>query len=311
MYNPLGGRMRRRKNALREALTEIPGIIRREASNSTEITSALTTLINGNIDLLIIAGGDGTVQAVLGHLFANCPADDWPILTVVPGGTTNMTAADLGIHSRPERVTQRLHDLLLQPATPLLLQRHVLCIEQQGQAPVYGMFFGAGLIARGVKYSRSRIKRLGIPGGIFSAIIILRSLGGFILGRGKGGWAPADLSINDMNGGVRSGSYQFAFASTLNRLIYGMHPYWGREPGPIHVTLVEQRRRYFWRKLVPLLYGRGKRLEARHGYHSYNTHALEIAMDDDYIVDGELYRADGKSGPLRISATLPVTFLIP
>lgn len=34
-------------------------------------------------------------------------------------------------------------------------------------------------------------------------------------------------------------------------------------------------------------------------------------MDDEYIVDGELYRSVNPHKPLRISATDPVTFLVP
>ena len=150
----------------------------------------------GGIYLLVIVGGDGTVQGVLCHLFATQPLAKWPALTVVPGGTTNMTALDLGICGSPESILQQLSYLLKQ-TPPLLLERHVLCIEQSGAAKVYGMFFGVGLIARAVIFSQSKIKQLGITGEIYSAIITVGYVMGLILGRRRGAWAPVRLSIID------------------------------------------------------------------------------------------------------------------
>ena len=42
-----------------------------------------------------------------------------------------------------------------------------------------------------------------------------------------------------------------------------------------------------------------------------NTQALELLVDDVYVVDGESYRAAGGDGPLRITAAGPISFLAP
>ena len=164
IFNPLSGRIRKRKDAIRRALTEIPGATCREVTNAHEINASVGAFIDAGVDLLVIVGGDGTLQGVLCHLFATQPRSSWPILAVVPGGTTNMTALDLGILGDPESVLQKLRNSLLKQAPPVLLQRHVLCIEQTGVAKIYGMFFGVGLIARAVIFSQSRIKSWALPG---------------------------------------------------------------------------------------------------------------------------------------------------
>ena len=56
--------------------------------------------------------------------------------------------------------------------------------------------------------------------------------------------------------------------------------------------------------------GRGHTRKKQDGYASYNTHTVEFLMDDEYIVDGELHQANSQNGPLRISATDPITFLV-
>ena len=124
LFNPLSGRIRKRKDAIRRALTEIPGAVCREVTNAQEINASVDAFMDAGIDLLVIVGGDGTVQGVLCHLFATQPLAKWPMLTVVPGGTTNMTALDLGICGSPESILQQLRDYLLQQTPPLLLEQN-------------------------------------------------------------------------------------------------------------------------------------------------------------------------------------------
>ncbi|MEO7560220.1 MAG: diacylglycerol kinase, partial [Nitrosospira sp.] len=243
------------------------------------------------------------------HLFATQPLARWPVLTIIPGGTTNMTALDLGICGRPEFILQQLKGDLLKQIPPVFLQRHVLCIEQAGAAKVYGMFFGVGLIARAVIFSQSKIKQLGITGEIYSGIITFGYLVGLVFGRRHGAWAPVRMSITERNIEPHHGTYAFLFASTLDRLLFGMRPYWGQEEEPLHITFVRQNPKRPLRSLWALLSGRGDSLKEQDGYHSCNTRALELLIDDDYIVDGESYRASSEDGPLRITAAGPITFL--
>ena len=309
LFNPLSGRIRKRKDAIRRALAGIPGATCREVTNAFEIKASVDAFVQADIDLLVIVGGDGTVQGVLCHLFATQPLARWPVLTVIPGGTTNMTALDLGICGRPEFILQQLRGYLLKQIPPVFLQRHVLCIEQAGAEKVYGMFFGVGLIARAVIFSQSKIKQLGITGEIYSGIITVGYLIGLILGRRHGAWAPVQMSIIERDIELHRGAYAFLFTSTLDRLLFGMRPYWGREEEPLHITFVRQKPKHPLRSLWALLSGRGESLQERDGYHSCNTRALELLIDDDYIVDGESYRASSEDGPLRITAAGPIMFL--
>jgi diacylglycerol kinase (ATP) len=310
LFNPLSGRIRKRKDVLRRVLAEIPGATCREVTNALEINASIDAFITEDTDLLVIVGGDGTVQGVLCHLFATQPLTDWPVLAIVPGGTTNMTALDLGHNGSPELILQQLKDSLLKRTLPVLLQRHVLCIEQAGAAKVYGMFFGVGLIARAVIFSQSPIKRLGITGEIYSGIITLGYLAGVLFGFRSGAWAPVQMSVMEGDDELHQGSFAFLFASTLDRLLFGIRPYWGREQEPLHITFVRQQRKHPLRSLMQLLSGGRSALNDKNGYHSCNKRVLELLIDDDYIVDGESYHAGRDNGPVRITAAGPVTFLV-
>lgn len=314
LLNPMGGQTRKRRPAIRQALDEIPAIIVCEATDANTFKTAINQLIQADIDLLVIIAGDGTTHAILSHLFTALPLTDWPILMIIPGGTTNMTALDIGIQDKPEQALQRLRDYLSKPAAPRLVQRSALRIEQTGIDSIYGMFFAVGLVARGVKFSRSSVKQLGITGGIFTCMIMFRSLVGMLVGMALGHrqseWAPVRMVMTEENGQIHQGTYVFALVSALDCLLLNIRPYWGQEPAPLHVTLVDHRRKRLWRSLWPLLSGGGQVLQEKDGYYSHNTHSLTLQMDDEYIVDGELYRSVHSHEPLRITATGPVIFLV-
>lgn len=314
LFNPMGGQARKHQSAIRQALGEIPGIFVCEATDAITFKSAMDQLLRAKIDLLVIVAGDGTTHAILGHLFTALAPAKWPVLMVIPGGTTNMTSLDLGMRGKPEQILHCLRDFLLQPAEPRLAQRSVLRIEQAGMGAIYGMFFAAGLVARGVKFSRSPVKQLGITGGIFTALIMLRSLAGMVIGtisgRHQNDWAPVAMTVTQADGRIYQGTYLFALVSALDCLLLNIHPYWGKEPAPLHVTLVDQHRKRLWRSIWPLISGGGEVLQEKDGYYSHNTHSLTLQMDDEYIVDGELYRSAGANKPLRITATNPVTFFV-
>jgi hypothetical protein len=313
LLNPMSGQVSKRTPAIRQALAEIPGILVCEASDAITFKTAVEQLLRANIDLLVIVAGDGTTHAILSHLFTYLAPEKWPLLMIIPGGTTNMTPLDLGVRGKPELILSRLRDFLLQPSAPNLVQRPVLRIEQSGMRAIYGMFFAVGLVARGVKFSRSPVKQLGITGGIFTFLIMLRSfigmIAGMLLGRHQSKWSPVTMTMTEANGRIHQGTYLFALVSALDCLLLNIRPYWGREQAPLHVTLVDQHYKRLWRSLWPLLSGGGHILQEKDGYYSHNTDSLIVHLDDEYIVDGELYRSISPHEPLRITATNPVTFL--
>ena len=47
------------------------------------------------------------------------------------------------------------------------------------------------------------------------------------------------------------------------------------------------------------------------GYFSHNARTLKLNMNDEFIVDGELFRSCSQHEPLRITASEPITFLVP
>lgn len=308
LCNPCSGRARKRLDAIRRSTAAaVRGGVYREARTPPEIAAVLDEFAAASIDILVIIGGDGTVHAVLSHLLGVPLFGELPDLVIVPGGTTNMTAADLGVRGDPLRVLAGLGRLLAGSAAPAVKSRSVLRLDHQNRI-WHGMFFGAGIIAAGVRYFQERIQRLGITGEAASAIVVARFLAAQWLRRRP---APDAIlaSIRTGKETAPDGHYLLFLATALDRLLLGTRPFWGREEGPIHVTVVESAPRRFWRTLPAALCGHGRRVLEADGYRSCNVQALELSMDGEFVVDGQLYPVQRSRGPVRISAAGPVRFL--
>lgn len=310
LCNPSSGRNRKRLDAVRQAAAEIRNAIYWEASSDLELGSVLDAFAGENIEVLAVVGGDGTLHATLNHIFGSRPFSKLPLLALIPGGTTNMTAIDLGLRGNPDRALLSLKRQLRTSTSPATRSRNILRIERQGATTLYGMFFGAGIIANGVNVFTPRVQQMGIDGGIASGIETIRYLLGQFLGRTGESLSPVEALIRENESEERNGNFLLIFATVLDRLLLGMRPYWGQEESAIHVTLVRQSPQHLWRSLPSLLTGRGTMLKEEHGYHSRNLRTLELDMEGNFVVDGELYRADNIYGPVRISTVGPVDFLL-
>ena len=311
LLNPHGGRIRKRLGRIRELAAAIPGAIVCETDNLADMNRTLDELAEPGVDHLVIAGGDGTVQAVLNRLFTGKPWSRLPLVSIVPGGTTNMTASDLGTSSNPEKCLQQLGRCLQNAMDVRLVTRSVLKIRQDQQPDIHGMFFGTGLIAHGSAYFHKHVKKSGLTGESGSAFVMLRMLSGLLTGRNADERAPIRIQITDDTGHTRVCNSMLLFTSTLDRLLVGLRPYWGGGNGAMHTTCLREHPHRLWRSLLTIVCGRGNSLDENNGYYSRNNSAIELLMDASFIVDGEFFVCDSRHGPLRISQAGPVRFLLP
>src|SRR4029453_13687033 len=106
------------------------------------IGAAARELVEAESELIIVNGGDGTVQAVLTALFDADP-DTLPLLAVLPSGTTNMVAADVEAMRHPVPALQRLLQATDEGRLGgTAVRRPVMRAEiAPGAAPIFSLFF--------------------------------------------------------------------------------------------------------------------------------------------------------------------------
>jgi hypothetical protein len=213
-----------------------------------------------------------------------------------------MTAKDFNIHGSPQRAMRTLIRKITQTGPFSFGSRSVLRVEHgQGRAQ-FGLFFGTGLIVNGVKYFGKKVKATGITGEKASGIVLFRYLFLLLFGRRERLITPATTGVQLDDSKRNDKAYMLIFATSLDRLLLGMRPYWGVQDKPVHVTLIDQSPQRLWCSIPALLTGRGARLGSMAGYDSHNLSLLSLAMTGEYVIDGEIYAADEKKGEVRVSA---------
>jgi diacylglycerol kinase (ATP) len=300
--NPASGRNRRQPGEVREFLAGRRQVYYVEAGSPQEMVDALESLARDGVEVLAVDGGDGTAQMALTALFRRSPFETPPLLALLPSGTTNMTARDVGVAASPGRALERVVAWASgdRRASDVITRSVVRVDGALGQESLYGMFFGAGAIQEGVEYFNERVRGLGVDGNLGAAVAFFRGLGSLFLGRG-GMAHSVRVGVRINSGPEREQDWLLVLVSTLERLVLGFRPYFGAGGGPLHFTSVGARPRHLWRVLPFLVRGRRCRGGvAENGYFSSDVSQVALAMDVGFVLDGEVYRADPRRGPLIV-----------
>ena len=89
---------------IREYCAEHPDIFHYEVEHASQIGEAMKIIARVRPKVLVINGGDGTVQAALTELYNGGHfGDEPPPVAVLPSGKTNLIALDLGARGRSDR----------------------------------------------------------------------------------------------------------------------------------------------------------------------------------------------------------------
>ena len=167
---------------IRAYCADHPDIFHYEVERAEQIGDAMRTIARVRPKLLIINGGDGTVQAALteihngGHF-----AGEAPPVAVLPNGKTNLIALDLGAQGDPIVALEKLVELAQSDLSPHIVARELIALRCDASSrPVIGMFLGGAGLAETMLYCRNKIYPLGLPNGLSHALtavaLVLRIL---------------------------------------------------------------------------------------------------------------------------------------
>jgi len=288
-----------------DLLAALPGSFHMATRGTTEIGPALDRAIAAGVRLLVLNGGDGTVQKVLTELLARAGVRVLPTLALLPGGTTNMSARS--INGAALSFRQALSALArLAPGSHAPIERQALVAEQPSGARLVGFFWGMGAILRGIEYCQNTVYGTGIGGEQASAVALVRTVAG--IARRHPAFSGG-VTVQ-LDGVVPAGRFDASIllATTLDQLFLGIRPFWGGGAGALRGLLVEEPAHRLLRNLPALLRGRPNRhMTPAIGYHSFTSDALAVQAHGRFTLDGEMY--DFEDGPLRLRPSAPLRFL--
>ena len=299
---------------IRAFCAEHPDIFHYEVEQADQIGDALKTIARVEPKMLVINGGDGTVQAALteltnGRHFGDTP----PPVAVLPNGKTNLIALDLGARGDPVAALERLLNFAKSDLAPHLVARELIALRHgAGESiPVIGMFLGGAGLADTMLYCRNKIYPLGLPNGLSHAItacaVLLRQLFGLTANFLPPG--PAPLRVSVRRDGYLSGRFALLAVTTLEKMLLSSEFRGsGGGGGPLKFIAIEQGMGSMLRGLFAGLAGRLGRSKL-HGVHIEQADEISIEGDRSHVIlDGEMFRAEiGR--PIFLRPASPLSFV--
>jgi hypothetical protein len=310
IVNPRSFRAARGLAARAAALALAQGADVVEAETPAALHAACERILRRRQRRVIVLAGDGSVCALVDHLAAQ-PAGAWlPELLLLPGGRTNLIAADL----RPARDALAMLAQALGPAAErqwdaALVERSALCVEQEGAPPRHG-FFVAGAALDQIIRQVHRFREA--PGswrqGDFGFVRHLAGLAAAALVGRSGIVCPA-LAVDAGEGRTLAGPTRLLLVTTLRHEHGAFDPYAERGAGELRVTSIARDASRFWRSLPRVLTGSyTAAMDTAHGYLSGRCGRIEVRGIDAYTLDGEEHAAD-PTLPLVIRAGPKLRFV--
>lgn len=242
-------------------------------------------------DLLVMFGGDGTLQhtttEMLNHLdnTSSDPAESLPALTIVPYGTTNMSARNINRAKRRQQAVATLQNVLrlAGPGGLNTISRPMLRIQAADNCH-YGYCLGLGAIANAVRDWRTQRSDAAAVNQLRSLLSLIRGL------RGTRGSSKVNLSGQDLE-------IYALIVTTLDELLYGSRPFWGsaRSSGAaIRATWIAAGTPGLM-ALAPAVLRGAPRLEGLEGFGSRAYERVSLTSDGPLILDGEVYDYSGSA----------------
>lgn len=303
LINPHSGK-RAGKGERLVALLERSRIPVAVLNNFSSLRNTLTNFAASGVEILAVSAGDGTIQAILTEIGEHNPFPAMPTLLLLPHGTANMTASDLGIGAKGlPAIAELLNNRDRLNSLPRQKRPTLRVVNPADGRVRHGMFVGAGAVYTGTRFCQDAMHRAGVKGDWAIAATMAVMIAGAVFGRRKAAEdariaRPYPMRMTSEGKERASGRYLLTLATTLDKLVLGSRPFWGGKTAPIRATAlpfpVSNMLRWVW----PTLYGSENR-DMPPGSVSFCGRALEIWSSTPFVIDGEFFDPP-RSGPLRI-----------
>lgn len=307
LVNPAARRNRKNRGSLKHVATGQSDVLFEQLDRFADLPEILDRFITAEAPAILVSGGDGTVQAVQTWLAENLSSGRLPRLALLPDGTTNMDAADVGVHNpRSRSVIERLMVPEYCLRSTHIKQRHTLRVANPaGGRPQHAMFFGLGAIQRAVVMCQQDIHKLGFSGEIANGLTLLRALSRtlFLGTRDKDPdriYQPTSVAVYADGARFTEGEQLFVLVTTLHRLVLGARPFWNQSEEALKTTAVSFPVRGLLRSVLPVMYARSDRPPSDTACRSTGAHHLALETDAPFILDGEPFDSP-KNEPLTIT----------
>lgn len=292
LNNLRAGRSDKQVSRLLRYIERYSNVVSVETDSAQMVPEALADLARQEVDLLVVNGGDGTLQHALTEVLGNRAFDDRvPLIAPLRGGRTNMSALDLGMTRDPVKSMAALIDAAKAGTLESrIVPRQVLRVGYgPGRDFLYGMFFGGGMIYRAIELFHKFFPTNSSQGVLGATMVTTALIGRVAMRDTQGVLTPNKVQVLLDGEPVPHGEYLLLISTTLGRLFARMRPFWGRGEGAVRFTSIATGAEQFAKAAPGVLRGRPRPfVREESGWTSRNVKRAELRLDCGFTVDGEL-----------------------
>ena len=310
IVNPQSGKESGKGLELASRLKNDGHVMVRVLENFRQLGSFLDEMAHAKVSELFVSSGDGTVHAVQTEIGERFAPGFFPHLALLPHGTTNMTAADLGFRNRNVKVQA---DFIANRKSRVLARRPTVRVANPKDGKVrHGMFVGTGAAWQATVFCQGAVHRTGLKGEFATFATLVAAVGKSVVSRANPDDParidrPYEIALLSEGKTMLDGHHLLLLATTLEKLILGTRPFWGGKAGPIRVSTVPYPVPSVARWLLPLMYG-GEDRTVPPGARSVSGNAFEIATKTPFVIDGEFFDPPDDA-PLRLETGAEFTYV--
>lgn len=310
LSNAHSGRNKGTLSAIERMLAEYPGVVHQSFRHFEAMPQAMAALASGGVEHLIINGGDGTAQAVLSELLDRSPFPAQPRVTLIGGGMTNVIAYDVGVPAAPVDALRRVLSHARNGHAAEVLKRTTIAVKRAGHNRTeYGFLAGAVGFYQGTRLTRRDMHRVGFRQTLAAKAGIAWSVLRLVLhGEGERSGLHGERVAIGLNGAPpHEAPYFLILATTLERLMPGIMPFWGHDHGAIKLTTITSPVHRFGRAALAVVRGTPQPWMRTAGYASTRADRISLGLKSPLVVDGEELDP-GPHGHIDLSAGPVVEF---
>ena len=313
LSNPLSTGNRALLPRVRSFCDRHQDIFHYEVESVEQIGAALNTIARVSPSVLVINGGDGTVQATLTEMFnGNHFGGSPPPVAVLPNGKTNLIAKDLGADGDPIEALARFLEIARTDLEAHIVTRELIALTggTRGGKPVVGMFLGGAVLADTMLYCRNKIYPLGLPNGIAHLLAFFAGMASIILGRRASFLPPrpGSMTVSMQARGQLKGRFAAVMVTTLQQILLGNRIQRDGQKGVMQLIILERSPVTILRAFLAGVTGKVGTYQIR-GLHLERSDEITIEGEQsNVILDGELFEAR-RDRPIVLTPTAPVPFL--
>ncbi len=285
-----------------------------EVEDVDQIGAALRTIARVRPQVLVINGGDGTVQTILTELYhGSAFGASVPPVAVLPNGKTNLIALDLGAVGDPIVALERVLELARGDFRDHVVERELIALSRgdDGAMPVLGMFLGGAGLADAMLYCRNKVYPLGLSNGLSHVLTLFALFLSLVIGMRAAFLPPkpSAVKVSLIRHGQIQGHFSLLIVTTLKKMLMGTNvAVQGGNLGALQLMVVDQNPMALVRATLASMLGRLGSAKLQ-GVHVERGDEIRIEGErSSVILDGEIFQAR-KGQAIVLRQTNPLSFL--